>query len=272
MGVDEKNPVPVPSPVSQGATASTEVHAVGFKAPPFWKSNVEPYFVFIEAQFATSGISADQTKYFCLVAALDESILSHVSDLICRPPQTGKYDALKRRLIEHFSESEAVKLQMLLHDLELGDKKPSALLREMKELAKNFSTEAVKALWLKRLPVSVQQILSVSTAEDLEKQAEMADKIIEVSKGAGVFSVNKKGDGEVSELTLLRNEISELRSQVSRLSRNHRRSKSRERVRSKSPGAKQHKKEHQLCWYHFRFGENAHKCNPPCIKFVSGNE
>lgn len=248
-----------------------EIHAVGFKAPPFWKSNAVAYFHFIEAQFATSGISADQTKYYCLVAALDEAILSHVSDLICSPPNAGKYDALKERLINHFSESEASKLRMLLHDLELGDKKPSHLLREMKELAKDFSEDAIKALWLQRLPVTVQQILSVSS-EQLDKQAAMADKILEVSKSAVVSSVEKSADSQ-SDLSLLRKEISELREQMSRLgrSRSHsrNRSKSRDRVRNRSSSSERGK-DYDICWYHYRFGKKARNCRKPC-KFESEN-
>lgn len=252
---------------SSSQASQSEVQAVGLKPPPFWKSNAVAYFHFIEAQFATSGIYADQTKYYCLVSSLDESILSHVTDLICSPPTHEKYDTLKKRLIDQFSESETSKLRLLLHDLELGDRKPSQLLREMKELAKDFSEEAVKSLWLQRLPVSVQQILSVSN-EPLDQQALMADKIQEVSKSAVVSAVDKR-DPEPTEVSTLRQEISALREQVSRLSRPpQRRSGSRNGFRSKSRSAE--RKASGLCWYHYRFGKRAHKCQQPC-KFVSEN-
>ena len=244
-----------------------EIQAVGFKPPPFWKSNAEPYFCFIEAQFATSGISSDLTKYYCLVSALDETILSHASDLICNPPVVGKYDSLKKRLIDHFSESEASKLRMLLHDLELGDKKPSHLLREMKELAKNFSDDAVKALWLQRLPMSVQQILSVSN-DGMDSLAEMADKILEVSKSAVVSTVDRKVES-VSEVSLLRKEMAELRQQMSRMGRDRSRTRSRDRFRAKSSSSER-RNDHELCWYHHRFGKKARNCRKPC-KFVSEN-
>ncbi|GFV22557.1 uncharacterized protein TNCV_2077491 [Trichonephila clavipes] len=84
--------------------------------------------------FTFSGISSDDTKYSALVANLDAETLSYVSDIVLSPPKSDKYQTLSQRLITQFSDSETQTIKKLLTDLQLGDEKPSHLLRKMKEL------------------------------------------------------------------------------------------------------------------------------------------
>ncbi|GFT73623.1 hypothetical protein TNCV_3096481 [Trichonephila clavipes] len=58
--------------------------------------------------------------------------LSYVSDIVLSPPNSDKYHTLSQRLITQFSDSETQKIKKLLTDLQLGDEKPSHLLRKMK--------------------------------------------------------------------------------------------------------------------------------------------
>ncbi|GFY79180.1 hypothetical protein TNIN_127721 [Trichonephila inaurata madagascariensis] len=75
--------------------------------------------------------------------------------------------------------------------MELGDRRPSDLLRQMKSLAgSSISDELIKSLWLQRLPQQTQAILSISKDSlYINNIAEMADKIIAVyssSEDAGL--------------------------------------------------------------------------------------
>ena len=72
---------------------------------------------------------------YCYDASIESEILSQVSDVILNPPETEEYTTLKRCLLERFADSEEQRLKKLITDLDLGDKRPSHLLREMKELA-----------------------------------------------------------------------------------------------------------------------------------------
>jgi hypothetical protein len=66
------------------------------------------------------------------------------------------YEKLKTTMINRFSEPETTKLKKLLHTFELGDKRPSQLLREMQELSDNkLSDDVLKILWIQRLPVKI---------------------------------------------------------------------------------------------------------------------
>lgn len=127
MSQDEKN---ISQPDESKVTA---INRVSIKVPPFWKENATIWFKQLESQFLNSGITADATKYHTVVGNIETEILSQVSDIIISPPTINAYDTLKSRLIDVFSDSEERKLKKLLQDLDLGDKRPSVLLREMSD-------------------------------------------------------------------------------------------------------------------------------------------
>ncbi|XP_008189245.1 uncharacterized protein LOC103311416 [Acyrthosiphon pisum] len=142
---------------SVDTTSSINVSRVSVKAPPFWKGDPNIWFAQIEAQFALSGITNDTTKYYHVISAVDTEILTQVTDIIQRPPEANKYDTLKARLINIFTDSEEKKLRKLLSEVELGDRKPSTLLNEMQRLGGSaLSAELLKSLWLQHLPVATQ--------------------------------------------------------------------------------------------------------------------
>ncbi|GFU83333.1 uncharacterized protein TNCV_3739441 [Trichonephila clavipes] len=146
----------------------------------FWKSNVRLWIAQCDHAFTFSGISSDDTKYSALVANLDAETLSYVSDIVLSPPNSDKYHTLSQRLITQFRDSETQKIKKLLTDLQLGDEKPSHLLRKMKELSNGqLQDDFLQSLWLQRMPPHIQTVLSASS-ELLDKLAIIADKVSEV--------------------------------------------------------------------------------------------
>ena len=111
--------------------SNPEQNAVSLKLPSFWSSQPEVWFAQAEAQFALRGIITDETKYFYIIAALDQDSATRLLDLITRPPQEKKYTVLKDWLLRTFGLSERVQATGLLHFRPLGDSKPSALMDEM---------------------------------------------------------------------------------------------------------------------------------------------
>lgn len=242
-----------------GTLGSTlEVSKVACKPPPFWETNPELWFTQIESQFVISGITVDNTKYHTVIASLDSKVLTCVADLVRSPPSENKYSTLKERILNSYCKSETARLKLLLQDLQLDDKRPSQLLLEMRNLAANkLADDILRSLWLQRLPLSMQQILSVSK-EDLNCLAKIADKINEVSGNVSSVEISCK---DVS-LQSLKNEILTLKNEVSRLSRlmtrnTTRRQKSRSNSNPRSIST-------VLCWYHRRYAEKASKCVGKC--------
>lgn len=242
-----------------------EIAKLAFRAPPFWKADVELWFLQVEANFKTAGITCPKTQFHFIVSALDMEVLSYVRDLVKSPPPENPYDALKSRIISQFMRSEDSRLRTLLQDLQLGDLRPSELLHKMRVLAESkISDEILKTLWFQRLPRSMQQILSISS-DSLEKLSEIADKINEISDLNPDVSVVRKNSDHVNttEIQELKTQILALTEKVDRLGRSRSRDRFEPRNRSRSNGRNK-KVDKPYCWYHFKFGKNAKKCLKPC--------
>ena len=106
-------------------------NAVALKLPTFWTSQPEVWFAQAEAQFVLRGITADETKYYYVIAALDQPTATRLLDLISSPPTDDKYSTLKTRLTDTFGLSKQERASRLLHFRLLGDSKPSTLMDEM---------------------------------------------------------------------------------------------------------------------------------------------
>ncbi|GFV54637.1 uncharacterized protein TNCV_3843591 [Trichonephila clavipes] len=229
-----------------------------------------------------SSISSDDTKYSALVANLDAETLSYVSDIVLSPPNSDKYHTLSQRLITQFSDSETQKIKKLLTDLQLGDEKPSHLLRKMKELSNGqLQDDFLQSLWLQRMPPHIQTVLSASS-ESLDKLAIIADKVSEVVGASSTICAAKtvpppsQSSSCSAQPTMdsLARQIQELSLQVAELTRernssrhqryssDRRRSYSRSRSVNRGSG---------ICYYHRRYKEQARKCVSLCA-FVQKNE
>ena len=177
MADDEAPPV---APAEAGRIIS----AVNLKLPPFWPGDPEVWFAQVEAQFTTRGITSQKTKFDYIVASLSPEIATEVRDLILKPPVETPYTVLKTQLDKRTAASEQRKLQQLLNDVDLGNRKPTQLLRRMQQLlgdrADTTEMAFLRQLFLQRLPSNIRMVLA-STHDDvnLDTLAELADKIVE---------------------------------------------------------------------------------------------
>ena len=173
---------------------TTQVCKEAVKSPTFWKPDPKLWFLQVEAQFIRAGITSDDTKYYTLVAEIDSSILKCASDIILSPPTTEKYETIKARLIAEFSESDDSRFKRLFDNLSTEGKKPSALLRDLRELSGNkLDNEILKSFWLRQLPTHIQQILTTLEG-DLTTLAKKADCMIEVQNQPKVDMINESTD------------------------------------------------------------------------------
>jgi len=105
------------------------------KLPTFWRKQPKLWFAQIESEFIVYRIRSDDIKYNSVIRHLDEGLIS-ISEIIENPPTTDKYNHLKNVLINRFTDSEEKRLRQLLAGIELNDKKPSELLREIRQLSR----------------------------------------------------------------------------------------------------------------------------------------
>ena len=66
-------------------------HAVTLKLPLFWTTQSRSWFTQAEAQFIIRGIVNDDTKYYYILASLDQDTAARLLDLLENPPVEGKY-------------------------------------------------------------------------------------------------------------------------------------------------------------------------------------
>ena len=153
-----------------------EEHAVSLKLPTFWSSQPEVWFAQAEAQFNLRKVTADDTKYYYVLAALDQPTATRLLDLINHPPTDDKYKELKTRLIDTFGLSERERASRFLHFRELGDTKPSVLMDEMLALLENHTPCFLfQQLFLERLPEDIRVQLVDTQADDYRQLAKKAD-------------------------------------------------------------------------------------------------
>ncbi|CAB0013452.1 unnamed protein product [Nesidiocoris tenuis] len=254
-----------------------EEHEVGrkyVKLPPFWRNRPDLWFAQVEANFDLAGITKDIIRYNNVIGQLDQDVMEHVSDIISKPPAFDLYPNLKARIIDIFAESEERKLRKLLVEAELGDQRPSQLLRKMKDLAAGrVSDEVLRSLWLQRLPVNVQSVLAV-TSEPLDKAAVLADKILDVHCQP-VSSISSVGNNS-NDLDRLVSSIDALSARIELLERNSRRSRypsrpqhSRDSSADGDVSTDKKTSDPRLCWWHRKFGDQAKCCKQSCPKYSS---
>ena len=218
-------------------------NAVTLKLPTFWTSQPQVWFQQAEAQFTIRNITADQTKYTYIVAALNHDTAGRLLDLLRAPPTEGKYAAIKARLTKTFGLTRRVRANRLLQVGDLGDRRPSALMDEMLSLLDGHSPCMLfEQLFLNHMPDPIRLQLAEADFTDPRRVAEHADELWLAM-------------GPNNDLTI------------------HRVAKQRyQGPATKQTGpARETNSNADWCFYHSRFGDKARKCVQPC-KFPENSQ
>lgn len=263
---DEDQPPVNNEAVGNGNNNPNIVHRIQLKIPPFWKKDPQLWFKQLEAQFVTSNITTELTKFNHIVGVIESDILEHVSDLVQTPPANRPYNALKERLIKQFAPTDSQKIKTLLEELTLGDSKPSDLLRKMRQLScAKVTDEFLQTLWLQRLPTTIHTVLATNTST-LDELAGLADSMFEVTQASSsIQEVNSTSKYKIDDLF---NVVHKLEGKIESLKKDFRRpyksSRQKSRSRSLTPAKASKSSQKKLCFYHQRFGKKANRCKHPC--------
>ncbi|XP_039954165.1 uncharacterized protein LOC126755716 [Bactrocera neohumeralis] len=213
----------------------------------------------VESQFIAASITSDKTKYHTVVAAIESNVLAQISDIILNSPNSELYTTLKNRIITQSADSEQKRVKKLLQEQELGDMRPSQLLREMRSLAgSEINDNILKSIWMSRLPSNMRLIISISN-EPLEV-ALLANNICEVS-GTPHIHVVETPNTAIANQSSIEQQLAEITKEIASIKANINR-----RSRSRSKSRPQNNNSNGLCWYHHKFGNDGKKCRSPCAK------
>lgn len=241
-----------------------------------------------------AGITEASVKFDLLVANLPMAVATQVRDVITATPPD--YTALTSALRTRLAQSRAARLTALLRHTQLGDRRPSQLLLQMRAELGNESRDSalLRTLFLQRLPPAATAALSVLPEDEtLDQLAAAADRFIEAS-GSGVLAAVQSTDQPIppapredGAVAALQGVVASLVAAVQRLEatsddRARQRSSSRDsapspsrparRLRSRSRGRplqqqlqrQESPQQDNLCFYHRRFGAAARRCAAPC--------
>ncbi|BHF65898.1 hypothetical protein SprV_0200891200 [Sparganum proliferum] len=243
--------------------------------PSVWLGDIALWLRTVESRFALRQIRREDTKFHYVVAALPMDIATDLRDIIDCSPTEAPYTALKEALIFRISLSTLKRLQRLISEEDLGDRKPTQLLRRLEQLADGQKLDATmfKQLFLQRLPPSVQAILAPNIpSSTVQMLAETADRILEYYQPPVTINAASRSttaptmEDVVKRLDALTLEVSQLRA-----TRGYNPRSPAITRRPRSPTSNQPTVD-GFCWYHHNYGSNAHRCYSPCKYKTPGLE
>jgi hypothetical protein len=236
-----------------------------FSLQPFWLSNPEAWFALAEGQFYMRGITDARMQFYLAASAIPESQFRTLGDLLRGPPPPDAYTLLKNRLLAAHTLTNFQRMEQLTRYRPIGNQRPTELLSELAQFCPQGEedTKIFRLLYLSRLPCELRMILSEDKDSSLAALAARADQLWSHAPqhSAGVAAVSSEAnEGEVAAIS-------------------HQQQGGARRGNSKSRGGgggrnKQQKRDgvqdrqaqlaSGLCWAHWRFGEEAYGCRPPC--------
>ena len=262
-----------------------------FRLPTFTPEEPDLWLLQVQCAFEVSGVDSDETRFKLLVANLPANIAVQVKDVI---RTSRSFAVLTAALQSRLAQSRADRLQALLSRQQLGDQKPTALLRSMRnELAAAgdapVDTELFRTLFLQRLPQPVRAALALLPADSaLDALAEAADRYLDASgHGQNIAAVAAPQPQPPSPAAAAPAEstlealVATLVAKVEQLEASNRRlqgamhrgrspSRRRREARTSRPptparaSASSTSAATRHCFYHRRFGSRARRCESPC--------
>ncbi|KAH9363293.1 hypothetical protein HPB48_006399 [Haemaphysalis longicornis] len=153
---------------------------IQLRLPTFWRKNPHVWFAQVEAVFDLHRVISETTEFRCLLCNLPPGVADEVADVIRAP-----YQRLKQSILDRTTASESALLRHLLAHEELGDRRSSQLLNTMRRLvgASDVDSNGVlsKELFLQRLPQSTRIVLAAAGDLTLDRAAELADRVHDVT-------------------------------------------------------------------------------------------
>lgn len=250
---------------------------------PAFAGDVRVWFAQLESYFAANNVS-EQTKLHILFSAFPASLTPAVKDLITDTPLNSTYDSIKREVLLRTSVSAEKRFQTLVHDEHLGDRRPTELLRRMRELAEDVPPDSalIKQLFFSRLPAQVKAILApMFEKHTVDVVAASADKVMDFVRGPTTAAIPQQpaevpaGTANVRQdatSVAILTAIERLTREVSKLNMGRSHSpRRRYKSRSSSPHHRRRANMPGLCFYHSRYGAEARNCKMPCTFNNQGN-
>jgi uncharacterized membrane protein YgcG len=247
----------------------------GVRLPQFWPHAPTAWFVQAEAIFVVKNVTRSFDKYCHLLAGLPEESLRLVLDIAEQPPADDPYEALKERLLSSHQLSDFQRLEKLFDMPDLGAQKPSAMMAAMLEVCPRGEEKSklFSGLFLRRLPREMRILLAHEDLTDLKLLAARADALHTHHHRGVVAALEDSEDGAVAAIRSQRGgRMGGAAGGGGGSNRGGQRRGGRGGNGSGNGGGraaepeaiKQARQAAGICYAHWRYGQNAYRCEQPC--------
>jgi len=240
------------------------------RIPEFWMDQPRVWFIRVEAILAPQKMG-DDSKFDLVVSKLPKEVIMQLTDFLTKPPETGKFLAIKTKLLTLFEDSKNRQIEKLIGEMELGDQKPSQLLQRMRSLAhEKIPDDTLRVLWQSHLPATMRAVLVASACKDLDTLAMIADNVAEATRSNHISAITQtsREQSKNSDIASISAQLAKMNARITTMERSRSRTRqqgnfyrhpSRSKSRRRNPESPD-----WLCKYHFRYRQRAHRCEPPC--------
>jgi hypothetical protein len=143
----------------------------------------------LESQFEAARITSDKT-FHTGITNITAQHVQFVRDILFDPPKTGQYKHLKKELIRRLVDLDSMRLRKVPEGEQIGDRTTSQFYRDLRNLATpTIPDDFIFTLWLNRLPVHVQRVLTISEERKVETLNRMAERVHEIRPETGQIAV-----------------------------------------------------------------------------------
>lgn len=275
--MENKSEVPTENPTATiveertadvGANHSDEVSTVSFAAPKY-EDDAALWFRQLEAKFEAARIRSQLSRYYIAFGNLPGVLLKPVVSTLAEPSATGRpYDSLREAILGREQLTAMERVNQVLRDINMGDRKPSDYFAYLKETAGNsFSEDAIFQIWLIRIPSNIKTTLIVLKNEPLKYRLEIADELFSAHRSEPQISAVEKAVPGIDYVQMKKEIVEEMRNMLKEALRASSRGRSQSRKREHNSRSRSKSKDHEYCWHHFKFGDKAHKCSDEKCKF-----
>ena len=228
------------------------------KLPPFWAQNAAAWFRNANGQFALHGCNDELAKFYNVLNVLPEPVINRIADFVEAELPADAYTQLRQRLVAVHQLSDYQRVEALTNLPPIGDQKPSDLLAEMTRLCPRGQEANIffVHMFLSRLPRDMRMHLSGMNMADRAALVERADELWlhRPTRVAALAAVAAEDE----------NEINAVRAAAGKGGQRPSSSKKKKSPTGNMTGAEEEMKNSGLCFYHFRYADNARMCRKPC--------
>jgi hypothetical protein len=255
--------------------ATTSSHRLSLSS--FWREDPVGWFHYAEAEFVVANLQLN--SYLCyshVLRALSPEVIATVRDYVrtITPETPDAYATLKSVLITRFSPSQIDNCFKVLDLPPMGDRHPLAYLSDILALLPSDGNLMINAIFLRGQTEAMKAALADKAELSPFELAQAATRLPRSAAVQPPAAVNAAPGGFSSPPVMEASAAPFAPRRPDRPISHGRRSPTSRRppqARRRTPSPNRQRRplpqpppSSGLCFYHYHFGSNAHRCTPPC--------